>query len=368
MEKTRIGVIFGGRSSEHDISCISAPNIIDRIDREQYEVFIFGITKDGRWLTVAGTDDIRGGVWEKKGRPALLSPDTATHGFLAQTENGWEEIRVDVIFPVMHGIWGEDGTLQGLIEMAGIPYVGCGVLASAVTMDKVFTKIIVDLLGVRQARYVLVMKKDLADMDAAIAKCEAKLEYPMFVKPSRAGSSKGVSQAHDAAGLAAALTEAVKHDTKVLVEETIVGREIECAVMSTPEGTIASGVGEILSAGSFYDFDSKYNNADSRTVVDPVLPEGAVEKVRKDAAAIFDAVDGFGLSRVDFFVTAEGEPVFNEINTLPGFTAISMYPMLWEAAGVSADELVGRLIRTAFLREDSYTVYAASADEAEGEA
>ena len=359
MDKIRIGVIFGGRSSEHDISCVSAPNIIDRIDREKYDVRIFGITKDGRWLTAKDAEDIRSGGWEKHGRPCLLSPDAGVHGFLVQTEEDrYETVPVDVVFPVMHGIWGEDGTLQGLIEMAHIPYVGCGVLASAVTMDKVFTKIIVDDIGVRQARYVLVMKRDLQDMDAAVAKCEAKLDYPMFVKPSRAGSSKGVSQAKDAAGLAAALREAVKHDTKVLVEETIVGHEIECAVMSTPDGTIASGVGEILSAGTFYDFDSKYNNAESRTVTDPVLPAGAAEKVREDAVAIFDAVDGFGLSRVDFFVTEEGEPVFNEINTLPGFTAISMYPMLWEAAGVPTEELVDRLIQTAFLREDSYTVYA----------
>ena len=358
MNKTHIGFIFGGRSSEHDVSCISAPNVIDQVNKEKYEIHIFGITKDGRWLAVENTEDIRSGEWIRKGSPALLSPDSIVHGFMVQdADKHWNDVKVDVIFPVMHGIWGEDGTLQGLIEMAAIPFVGCGVLASAVTMDKVFTKIIVDTLDVRQAEYVLVMKKDLNDIEAACKRCEDKISYPMFVKPSRAGSSKGVNKAENRAELKYALTEAVKHDTKVLVEETIVGHEIECAVMSTPEGTIASGVGEILSAGSFYDFDSKYNNSESRTVTDPVLPEGSAQKVRENAVQIFDAVDGFGLSRVDFFVTEEGEVVFNEINTLPGFTSISMYPMLWEAAGVSIDELIERLIQTAYMREDSYTVY-----------
>ena len=343
---------------------------------EKYEIFLFGITKDGHWLTADSTEDIRSGAWEQKGRPALLSPDAGTHGFMVladgsgasvgQTEHSegsaapvsrWETVPVDVVFPVLHGIWGEDGTVQGLLELACIPYVSCGVLSSAVTMDKAYTKIIADAAGVRQADYVIVTKSELKDIDQALDRCEAGLAYPVFVKPSRAGSSKGVSQAHDRAELEAALREAVRHDTRVLVEETIVGHEVECAVLTVPGGTIASGVGEILSAGSFYDFDSKYQNSESRTVTDPKLPEGAAERVRSAALTVFEAVDGFSLSRVDFFVTEAGEVIFNEINTIPGFTSISMYPQLWEAAGISQKELVEKLIQTAFMREDSYTVY-----------
>ena len=258
------------------------------------------------------------------------------------------------MFPVLHGLYGEDGTVQGLFELARIPYVGCGVLASAVSMDKLYTKIIVDDLGVRQADYVPVMRRELSSMEAVVKRVEEKFSYPVFIKPSNAGSSRGVSKASSREELEKGLKEAARHDRKILVEEMIVGHEIECAVFGGGNGeVIASGVGEILAAADFYDFEAKYYNEESRTVVNPVLPNGAAEKVREAAKKIFRAVDGYGLSRVDFFVTEEGEAVFNEINTLPGFTAISMYPMLFEAEGIEKTELITRLIENGLARYEA---------------
>ncbi len=255
------------------------------------------------------------------------------------------EVPVDVVFPVLHGLYGEDGTVQGLLELARIPYVGSGVLASAVSMDKLYTKIIVDALGIRQARYVPLTRAELSDMDRAAGRVEEILPYPVFVKPANAGSSRGVSKAGNRAQLKAALAGAARYDRKILAEEAIAGRELECAVLgggSRPAE--ASGVGEILAAAEFYDFDAKYHSAASRTVTDPELPGDAAETIRRDALKIFKAVDGYGLARVDFFLTPEGEVVFNEINTMPGFTAISMYPILWEARGVGKAQLVEKLI------------------------
>ena len=229
--------------------------------------------------------------------------------------------------------------------MAQIPYVGCGVLASAVSMDKFYTKLIADSVGVRQAAWEPVLGPELKDMDAVVERIEKRFAYPVFIKPSNAGSSRGVSKAADRQSLIDGLREAALHDTKILVEETIVGHEIECAVFGGgSEEVKASGVGEILAAADFYDFEAKYYNAESKTVINPELPGDAAEKVRRAAVKIFQAVDGYGLARVDFFVKDDGTVVFNEINTLPGFTAISMYPMLWEAAGISKRELTGMLM------------------------
>jgi D-alanine-D-alanine ligase len=219
-------------------------------------------------------------------------------------------------------------------------------------MDKVYTKIIVDDLGIRQADYVAVLRWQMEkDMDGIVEKVEKKFSYPVFIKPSNAGSSQGVSKAENREELIAGLKEAAKHDRKILVEETIVGREVECAVLGGGSRPVRStGVGEILAADTFYSFDAKYYNAESKTVIGPELPGDAAERVRSAAEKIFNAVDGYGLSRVDFFVTADGEVIFNEINTLPGFTAISMYPMLWEAAGIRKNDLIDELIRLAFER------------------
>lgn len=351
MDRKTAVVLFGGQSSEHMVSCMSVVNVINHINREKYDVVLIGITEEGRWIKTDSVEDIENGTWKDGTVSAVISPDATMSGVILMDGDKTEIVRVDVVFPVLHGLFGEDGTVQGLLELAGIPYVGCGVLASAISMDKLYTKIVADNLGITQAAYVPVMRHDLKDMEAVVSRVEEKFSYPVFVKPSNAGSSKGVSRAGDRQELKEALTEAANHDRKILVEEMIVGREIECAVFGGGNVPVeASGVGEILAAAEFYDFDAKYNNSDSRTVVDPVLPEGATERVREAAKAIFQAVDGYGLARVDFFVKKDGSVVFNEINTMPGFTAISMYPMLWEAAGMNKDQLADRLLEHAMDR------------------
>ncbi len=352
MEKQTVAVVFGGQSSEHEVSCISAETVIENINCDKYDVIMIGITKEGKWLLTNSVEDIRSGAWRDGSTRAIVSPDGEQRGVLLIDGDQVSCRQVDVVFPVLHGLYGEDGTVQGIFELAGIPYVGCGVLASAVSMDKLYTKIIVDTLGIRQARYVAVQREELSDLAKVTARVEEKFSYPVFIKPCNAGSSKGVSKAEDRQMLKNGLLEAFVHDRKVLVEEAIVGREIECAVLGGSE-VKATGVGEILAAADFYDYEAKYHNAESKTVIDPALPEGVVEEIREDAVRIFKAVDGFGLSRVDFFVTRDkNQVVFNEINTLPGFTAISMYPMLWENKGIAKPQLVEALIQTAFTRKE----------------
>lgn len=346
MMKETIAVLFGGQSSEHVVSCMSAVNVIEQIDRERYEILLVGITEEGRWLLVDSLDRIREGTWQESKVRAVISPDATDKSLLVFGEDGGvKKIPVHVAFPILHGLFGEDGTVQGLFELARIPYVGCGVLSSAAAMDKLTAKVIADSLGIRQAAYVPVMRRELEQMEDVIGRVEKTLPYPVFVKPSNAGSSRGVNRAEDRAQLEAALREAALHDRRILVEEAIAGHEVECAVLGG--GTMevrASGVGEILAAAEFYDFESKYYNEESRTVVDPALPKDAAEEIRRIAVRIFKAMDGYGLSRVDFFVTDQGQVVFNEINTMPGFTGISMYPILWEARGISKKELVQKLI------------------------
>ncbi|WP_251498248.1 D-alanine--D-alanine ligase family protein [Otoolea muris] len=352
--KKKVLVIFGGQSSEHIVSCMSAVNVINQIDRVAYDVVLTGITEEGKWLLVDSASRIEDETWRQGTVRAALSPDAVDHGLLITDGEHTRKERVDVVFPVLHGLYGEDGTIQGLCELARIPYVGCGVLASAVSMDKLYTKIIADRLGICQAAYEPVDRGELSDMDSVVRRIEARFPYPVFIKPSNAGSSRGVSRAKDREALKAGLLEAARHDRKLLVEEEIRGHEVECAVFGGgAEPALASGVGEILAGADFYDFDAKYFNAESKTVLDPKLPEGSAEEVRKAAAAVFAAVDGYGLSRVDFFVTEEGRVVFNEINTMPGFTAISMYPMLFEAAGISRTDLVTRLIEHGLKRFDA---------------
>lgn len=348
--KKNLAVIYGGRSSEHEVSCVSVVTIAKAIDTEKYNVFLVGITKDGQWKLAKDIAAIENGSWKDSDIQAVISPDTKAGLVITSTE-GVRTESIDVIFPVLHGMYGEDGTIQGLFEMADIPYVGCGVFASAASMDKFFTKLIVDTLDIRQAVYEPVFARQLKDMDCVVERIEAALSYPVFVKPSKAGSSKGVSKAENREELIAGLQEAAKHDFKILVEETIVGREIECAVLGYDDQIQASGVGEILAAAEFYDYDAKYHNAESKTVIHPELPEGKTQEIQTAARRIFRALDGFGLSRVDFFLENEtNEVVFNEINTLPGFTSISMYPMLWGAEGYSIEKLVDTLIEMAVER------------------
>ncbi len=350
MSKKNLAIIFGGRSSEHEVSCISVLAIAKAVNTDKYNTYLIGITEAGNWLLAKDIQSIQDGSWRNCKQAGIISPDTKGELIISEDDVVTGKVKLDVIFPVLHGMYGEDGTIQGLFEMAGVPYVGCGVFASAASMDKFYTKLVVDTLGIRQAVYVPVLKNQLEDMDKVVKRVEDKLDYPVFIKPSKAGSSKGVSKADNRDMLVAGLLEAAKHDYKILVEETIVGRELECAVLGYGDKTKASGIGEILAAeeAAFYDFDAKYNNADSKTVIGPKLPNGKEEEIRANAIKIFNALDGFGLSRVDFFLEKDtNSVVFNEINTLPGFTSISMYPMLWKAKGYSIEELVETLIEMA---------------------
>lgn len=348
MGKLNIAVIFGGCSSEHDVSCVSVQTIIKAMDQEKYNILMIGITKDGRWLKADSLEAIADGSWCESHTAAMIVPDRKIHGVMLHRDGEVPVFeKIDVAFPVLHGLFGEDGTIQGLFELAGIPYVGCGVLASAASMDKFYTKIIAQTTGVRQAAYTPVLGEELeADAEGVLDRVEREREYPVFVKPSRAGSSCGVSKAENRQQLKEALLLAAKHDRKILVEETIKGREIECAVLGAYDPK-ASGLGEIVAGDVFYSYEAKYSNPESRTVIDPEMKPETREAVRDWAVKIFRAMDGFGLSRVDFFVCEDGTIVFNEINTLPGFTAISMYPMLWEARGIGKTELLDRLIAMA---------------------
>lgn len=349
--KKQVAVIFGGMSSEHEVSCVSVVNVVNGFDMDQYDVSLIGITKDGKWILTDSVDKIQDGSWREDGYTAILSPDRSKPGMLILRDDTYEYKKIDVIFPVLHGKFGEDGTIQGLFEMSGIPYVGCGVLSSAAGMDKISTKLFVDKLGIRQANYVTDIARDMGEWETTMRQVEEKLGYPVFVKPSNAGSSCGVSKAANREELRAALELAKKHDIRVLIEEMICGHEVECAVLGGDD-VKASRVGEVLAAAEFYDYEAKYHNAESKTVIDPEgVPAASKEKVREDAVKIFKALGGFGLSRVDFFIENDtDEVVFNEINTLPGFTNISMYPMLWNDMGLTTKELVDRLIETAYER------------------
>lgn len=352
MSKKRIAVVFGGQSSEHVVSCMSAANVIEQIDTLRYELLLIGITESGHWLKVESVEDIRSDTWRESQTAAIISPDATEQCVILTREGRTERVPIDVAFPILHGPYGEDGTIQGLFELARIPYVGAGVLSSAVSMDKLYTKLIADTIGIRQAAYVPVLVWKLRkDPEAVIRQIEESLPYPMFIKPANAGSSRGVSKAENREQLRAGLEEAACHDRKILVEEAIVGHEVECAVLGGGEKPVlSSGVGEILAAAEFYDFEAKYYNEQSRTVLGPDLPGDSAQRVRKAAGQIFNAVDGYGLARVDFFVRDDGEVIFNEINTMPGFTAISMYPMLWEAEGLSKRLLIDKLINLALER------------------
>ncbi|EFE90993.1 D-ala D-ala ligase N-terminal domain protein [Oribacterium sp. oral taxon 078 str. F0262] len=356
-EKETLLVIFGGRSTEHEVSCRSVQNIARDVDRERYELVLLGITKEGEWRLAEDLSSIEDGSW-REGKRAMLLPDASLRSLLIFEKDGSSRLqRIDVIFPALHGKYGEDGSIQGLFELSGIPYVGSGVLASAVSMDKLFTKVIaaqpLKKLGLRQARCLPVDAAELGRMEEILNRVEKSFQYPVFVKPANAGSSCGVSRVEKREELPDALRAAAKVDRKLLVEETVYGRELECALLRGPDMKIhASGLGEIRAAASFYDYDAKYNNPDSVTDVNPELDAENAELIRSAAKAIFAAVDGYGLARVDFFLTEDG-PVFNEINTLPGFTAISMYPMLWEAKGIGKRELIQRLIDSACQRPGS---------------
>ena len=346
----KLAVIFGGVSSEHDISCLSAASILRNLDREKYEVYPVGITQDGRWYYCPDctADTVENGEWERlNGKvPALFPPDRSVHGLVLLRDGKTETVRLDCVFPVLHGAGGEDGTIQGLLELAGIPYVGCGVAASANSMDKSITKVLVDAAGVRQAKYYLALRYDFERNAEGVVRTAADRlgSFPVFVKPCSQGSSVGVAKANDMLELAAGLTEAFKLDDKVLVEEFIDGHEVECAVLGN-HSPIASTVGEIAPAQEFYTFDAKYKDEASQLYIPAHITPQQIETVRQNALRVYAALGCRGLSRVDFFVThADGEVVFNELNSIPGFTSISMYPKLFAHEGIDYPALLDRLI------------------------
>lgn len=355
----KLAVLFGGISSEHDISCLSAASILRNLDKTQYdEIYPVGITQEGQWFYCpdVSADSVENGAWERLTDkvPAVLSPDRGVHGLVLLRDGKTETIRLDCVFPVLHGAGGEDGTIQGLLELAGIPYVGCGVAASANSMDKSITKVLVDAAGVRQAKYYLALRYDFERGAEGVVRTAADQlgKFPVFVKPCSQGSSVGVAKANDMLELAAGLTEAFKLDDKVLVEEFIDGHEVECAVLGN-RNPVASTVGEIAPTQEFYTFDAKYKDETSQLYIPAHITPQQIETVRQNALRVYAALGCRGLSRVDFFVTHEGgEVVFNELNSIPGFTSISMYPKLFDHEGLHYPALLDRLIALALEEHD----------------
>lgn len=349
--KQNLCVLFGGVSPEHEVSLRSAESILNNINPDTYNIYPVGITKQGQWIYFPGTNYamLPENTWfAAEGTcPAAISPARG-QGLLLWKETGMETVRIDCVFPVLHGENGEDGSIQGLMQVAGIPCVGAGVAASAASMDKTVTKLLVGETGVRQANWYLARRERIEkNIDLVVREIEQGGAYPLFVKPSGTGSSVGVSKAQNREELKAALTLAAKYDSKVLVEEFIHGHEVEVAVLGN-ETPMASCVGEVIAGAEFYDYEAKYHSSQSRTEIPANLPERVAEQLREAAVTVYQTMGCRGLSRVDFFVTYEGEEVvFNEINTLPGFTSISMYPKLFEATGLPYDKLIDELVRLA---------------------
>ncbi|MBQ6992702.1 MAG: D-alanine--D-alanine ligase [Clostridia bacterium] len=336
MQKNKIGIIYGGKSTEHEVSVISANSVINNLNKDKYEIYNIFIDKNNNWYDKSNGED-------KK---------------IEDINNFLKNL--DVVFPVLHGLYGEDGTIQGMLELLGIPYVGCKVLASSIAMDKVYTKIIFDRAGIKQANYVYIKKvknkyiyinknfnEEILELEDICKRVESKINYPMFVKPSNSGSSVGINKAKNSEKLKEYIEYAAQFDNKILIEENIIGKEIECSILGN-EDVKASVLGEIKSAEEFYSFDAKYKNKESKTIIPATLSQELTEKVRHLAVKAFKAIDGKGFSRVDFFVNEETNDIYiNEINTIPGFTEISMYPKLWEASGLKYSELLDELIKLA---------------------
>lgn len=340
----KLGVIFGGMSTEDKVSCISGASVIENLNKEKYEVFPIFIDKNGNWFKVEITEENKLKMENKE-----------------QIENVFTYLKqMDLIFPVLHGLYGEDGTIQGLLELLKVPYVGCGVLASSVGMDKVYTKIIFDKANIKQSKYVYIrgyndkyiyvddsFNEKILDLKEIIDVIGTELKFPMFVKPSNSGSSVGISKVNNKEELEKAIIEASRFDKKILIEESIDGREVECAVLGN-ENVISSCVGEIKPADEFYSYDAKYKSKESKTLIPAKISAEKSEEIRKLAVKAFKAIDGKGLSRIDFFIENESEKVYiNELNTLPGFTNISMYPKLFEQVGINYSDLLDKLINLA---------------------
>ena len=344
--KVKLGLIFGGMSTENEVSVMSANSILKNLDKDKYEIFPIYISKDGVWFEYLNLDNIE---IDKN-----LSNTKEINNIVKYLQN------LDIIFPVLHGLYGEDGTIQGLFKLLKKPYVGCGVLASSVGMDKAYTKIVFDRANINQAQYIYLKKykdkyiyvdkefnEQYMDLDEIADMVDSKLGFPVFTKPSNSGSSIGINKAKNKEELKEHIKHASEFDNKILIEEGIEGAEVECAVLGNEE-VIASCVGEIKSAEEFYSYDSKYENENSRTIIPADIDKEVSDEIKKLAVKAFKAIDGKGLSRVDFFVEKNSNKVYiNEINTLPGFTKISMYPKLFEAEGIKYNELLDRLISLA---------------------
>ncbi len=362
MSRIRIAVLFGGRSSEHQISCVSAGSVLAALDRERYDVVAVGITTEGHW--VIAPDDpsaLRAqgrelpSVDESTGAAVVLPGDPSTGGLLTLRPGEIPSAltSVDVVFPTLHGPYGEDGTIQGLLELAGIPYVGSGVLSSAVSMDKEYMKLLLAARGLPVGPYVVVRDREWTAAPAAASDAVDALGYPVFVKPARGGSSIGISKVSSREGLAAAIDHARSCDRKVIVEKALVGREVECAVLdgvggAPPQASVPAEI-HVGAEFDFYDFEAKYLPGSTTFDIPAKLDDSVTEEVRRLAVETFVALDCAGLARVDFFLTDAGL-VVNEINTMPGFTPLSMYPQMWAASGVTYPEIVDRLVQIALER------------------
>ena len=363
MSKLRIAVIFGGASTEYEVSLVSATSILQNIPEDRYDVIKIGITKSGAWYLYSGPIHlIAENKWQQNRyiTPAFVSPDRVTPGILhlSRRENGFERcslLNIDCVFPVLHGKNGEDGTIQGLFELARLPYVGCGVLGSAVCMDKAVANTLMDAAGVPHCRWTSSIRAEVEqDRNAVLDRAEQLLGYPIFVKPANAGSSVGISKAADRAALDKAIEVALREDDKVVFEEFVDGQEVECAAIGNPDDPASVSTtrpGEILAGAEFYTYDDKYKNGVSQTVIPAHLSEEKLDEVRAEARKAYLALGCAGLSRCDFFVErGTGRVLCNELNTLPGFTAISMYPKLMEHEGLTFSQLVDRLLRLAVTR------------------
>jgi len=357
-KKIRIGLIFGGRSGEHEVSLSSANAVMSHLDRNKYEVIPIGITKTGAWLLGSDPQKLLATEQGTDAEPETTTSVTLTGDpnvrRLIPLQNGeplQDNGALDVIFPVMHGTTGEDGALQGLLEMANVPYVGCGILGSALGMDKEKMKMIFQTMGLPIVDYLTYRRHEWErSSEATLDAIEQRLGYPCFVKPVNLGSSVGINKAHNREELEHAMRVAAEYDRKIIIERGINCRELECAVLGNDE-PIASVVGEVVASNEFYDYRAKYIDNKSRITIPAAIPQATAEEVRRQAIKAFIALDLSGLSRVDFFLEKEtGQVYINEVNTLTGFTQISMYPQLWQASGIPYSELLDRLIELAIER------------------
>ncbi len=358
MSRVRVGVIFGGRSVEHEVSLVSARAVLQHLDRARYEVVPIGVSHEGRWLTAGDARTLLDGGFDgaqtSDATPAALTGDPTVRGLVPTAAGGpAQRVVLDVVFPLIHGTGGEDGTMQGLLELAGLPYVGSGVLGSSVGMDKGVMKAVFQSAGLACAPWRLVTRRRIAEDASGIAReVDETLGYPCFTKPCNGGSSVGVSKVKSRAGLAGALQLAAQYDRRVLIEQGIDGQEVECAVLGN-DAPQASVVGEIVPSREFYDYQAKYVDEGSQLLIPAGISETQAARVREMSLAAFRALDLAGMARVDFFVRrSDGAVLINEVNTIPGFTPISMYPRLWEASGLPFAALVDRLVQLALERHE----------------